>query len=319
MKNTFLAGLMMLSLGMAVMTVLPVQASANSMYQRYYTYNTTYPAYQTYDNTAQINALLAQIQLLQAELSRIQQTSTNNQYYCTGSYCTTNYNNGYYGNTDVARAIDVVFKNSAAYITITYTNGRSEDFIAGGARTTDDVVDFLARSTNLSESNIRSMLSSRSDYSSNYHSNNYYNSTHYSSNNSDINDILVTVDQNNNSAVARVRYNNGTSQRYNYDSSSQSTIERNLADDLNMSRSSISNLVTYSSTNSYGNSSSRSLSSIDVSWNANDDATVNVYFTNSGTATYRYYNSPNQSDVITRLADALGKSESQIRNVISFH
>lgn len=309
MKKTLLAGLIMLSF---VFAILPAQASATSMYHRYYSTNTTYPSSGAYDNTAQINALLAQIQLLQAELNRIQQTSTNNQYYCTGSYCTTNYNNGYYGNADVARAIDVVFKNSAAYITITYTNGRSEDFIAGGARTTDDVVGFLVRSTNLSESNVRGMLSSRSDY-------NNYTGTHYSNNNNNIDTITVTIDQNNNTAIARVRYNNGTSQRYNYDSSSQSTIERNLADDLNMSRSSISNLVTYSSTNSYGNSSSRSLSSIDVSWNANNDATVNVYFTNSGTATYRYYNSPSQSDVITRLADALGKSESQIRNVISFH
>ena len=311
MKNTLLALLMMLSLAVGV---LPVQASAQTMYHRYYTYNTTYPTYNTsypvYDNSAQINALLAQIRLLQAELDRIQGQSSNNQYYCTGTNCNGyNNNNGYYGNTAVARAIDVVFKNSAAYITLTYTNGRSEDFIAGGARTTDDVVDFLVRSTNISESSIRSKLSSRSDYN---------NGTHYSNNN-DINDILVTIDQNNNSAIARVRYNGGTTQRYNYESSSQSTIERNLASDLNMSRSDITDLVTYDYTNSYGNSSSRSLSSIDVFFNANDDATVNVYFTNSGTANYHYYNSPSQSDVVTRLADALGKSESQIRNVISFH
>ena len=305
MKNAFLSGLLVLSLAVAI---LPVQASAQTMYHRYYTYNTTYPTtysnYQ-YDNSAQINALLAQIRLLQIELDRMQTTQSNQ--FCTGSYCTgyVNPNNGYY-NGDVARSIDVVFKNSAAYITITYTNGRSEDFIAGGARTTDDVVDFLVRSTNISESSIRAKLSSRTDTS------------HHTSSR-DISDILVTIDQNNNSTTARARYSDGTSQRYNYDSSSQSTIERNLADDLNMSRSDVTDLVTYDYTNSYGNTSSRSLSSIDVFWNANDDATVNVYFTNSGTATYHYYNSPSQSDIVTRLADSLGKSESQIRNVISFH
>jgi hypothetical protein len=310
MKNAFLSGLLALSL---VVAILPVEASANTMYHRYYTYNTTYPtAYQTYpvyDNTAQINALLAQIRLLQVELDRIQATQGNQ--FCNGSYCTgyvNPHNNGYY-NGDVARSIDVVFKNSAAYITINYQNGRSEDFIAGGARTTDDVVDFLVRSTTLSDANIRSMLSSRNDYN---------NGTHYSRG-SNINDILVTIDQNNNSATARVRYNDGTSQRYNYDSSSQSTIENNLASDLNMSRSDVTDLITFDYTNSYGNSSSRSLSSIDVFWNANDDATVNVYFSNSGTANYHYYNSPSQSDIVTRLADSLGVSESQIRNVISFH
>lgn len=313
MKNTFLAGLMMLSLAVAI---LPVQASAQTMYHRYYTYNTAYPTYNTsypaYDNSAQINALLAQIQVLQTELNRIQQTSTNNQSYCTGAYCNTTYNNGYYGNTDVARAIDVVFKNSAAYITLTYTNGRSEDFIAGGARTTDDVVDFLVRSTTLSDSSIRSLITSRTDSSTHYSHNGYSNS--------DIREIVVTIDQNNSSAVARVRYSDGTSQRYNYDSSSQSTIERNLASDLDISKSTVSDLVNYNYTNSYGNNtSSQTLSSIDVFWNANDDANVNVYFHNGSTANYRYYNSPSQSDVVTRLADALGMSESQIRNVISFH
>jgi hypothetical protein len=299
MKNAFLSGLFALSLAVVI---LPVQASANTMYHHYHTY-TTY--YQQYDNSAEINALLAQIQALQAELNRIQATAPYTSNYCTGMYCT-GYRGTHYTNSDVAHSIDVVFKNSAAYITITYTNGRSEDFIAGGARTTDDVVDFLVRSTTLSDTNIRSILSSRTDY------NNY-------SHNNSINDILVTIDENNNAATARVRYNDGTSQRYNYDSSSQYTIVTDLTNDLNISRTEVSNLVTYDYTNSYGNSSSRTLSNIDVFWNANDDATANVYFSNSGTATYHFYNSPSQSDVVTRLADSLGKSESQIRNVISFH
>lgn len=276
-------------------------------YQNYtqtYTYANANPNYSyttsSYKQT-QIDALLRQLRVLQAELDRIT-TSQNKTTSC--------YRTGCYYNTTISgrvRHIDVAYRNSAAYITIDYINGSNDNFIAGVSND-NDVIDYIVSTTNLSRNDVVTTIT----FSNAYHYNTTYNGS--------IREITVTIDNNSNDAVARVRYDNGTTKRYSYSTDNTSTIVSDLADDLNISESAVRNLVEYTYTNNgSSNSNNAGIRSIDVYFNSNN-ASVTVRFGNNrSTKNYTYYNTSSESSIISKLANDLDVSENTIRGVIDFH
>ena len=301
---------------------LPVAAFASHDYQMAYhpTTYTTYPTTYytpTIDRQATINALLAQIAVLQAQLQRMQaQETNNNSCYTVGTarYCyTTTNNTGYnnyntYGNTD-ARSISVEYKNNAAYVTINYRNGSNDDFVFA-TNNNAEVVDFIVQTTHLDRSNINAAITFSKSHST--------NSTYYNNNRDGINTITVTIDTRNNDARARVRYNDGTTRSYSYSTDVKSRIITDLADDLNISENTVNNLAVFSYSNSRSNVNSNTsldnISTIRITINVSS-ADVRVRYDNNSNSNYTYYTT-SKSTILDRLSRDLDVNRSDLSDFI---
>lgn len=241
-------------------------------------YNYSAPVY----TSTYINDLIRQLQALQVQLARL--------------------NNSYTNSSDDARRIEVVYKNSAAYITIDYTNGDEDDFIAG-VDNNADVIDFIISATNLSRSEILSTIT--------------FSRSGSNDNNEDVDSIDVTIDRDDNEAVARVRFEDGDTDTFRYNTDDKDEIVNELSDDLDISKGEVRDIIDYEYDDS-GSNNDDDIADIDVYFSG-DDAIVVVRFDDNRTKNYRYNNEDDEDDIITMLADDLDVSENDIEDVIDFH
>lgn len=295
----------------AMAIVMPQDASAAS----YYYGNTSYSNSQV---STRIEALLREVARLQAELARIRGMNTGGQCYTYGNaeYC---YNNDIHhgtGGTGDIRTIDVDYRNSAAYVTVEFRTGREREYIVGGADSNSEVIDAMARTLNLSHSQVAALISfDDDDYDDDDDDND-------DNDDEDIDYIRVTIDRDDDEAEARVRYDDGDTDTFSYDTDVKSEIIEELSDDLDIDEDDVEDLVDwdYDDSNDDDNNDDdiEDIDSIDATINEDDERTnVRVEWDN-GSVSHYTYNTDDEDEVIEELSDDLDIDEDDIEDIIDF-
>ena len=292
----------------------------------------TAQAQTTYTNTA---SLLAQIQLLKAQLATIEQQlllrGATVPAYTVPVYAALpgtplyNYNTvNYYINR-----IEVSFSGSTAQVRVVFNNGNTQ-FYALQAYNTSDVAQMLAPELNLSPATILPLITQVTNNSYNYnygynYNSGYNNSNNYNYNYSYNNTNLRTVDVTftSNDADVTVRFQNGTTDRFmlRNEYGSQSQVISDIASRYNENTNAVRNIITFNNTYNNGNNYNyNNISSISVNFSGND-AYVVVRYRNGNTTDQFTINSVyrDQNSVINNLASRYNMSTGDIRNVISFN
>ncbi len=301
MKKLFLATVFAC---MALMA-MPHGASAKTWNDYEYRSYRSYSVNTHANENAQIQALLRQVAALQAELARITGNSAN--CYSNGriDYC---YRPGAYtGSTGDLRSIDVDYKNSAAYVTVEWKNGREREYIVGGADSDSEVVDALASLLDSSRSEILAAIRFSNDWD---------DDDNDDWNDDDIDYIRVTIDRNDDEAEARVRYEDGDTDTFDYDTDVKSEIIEELSDDLNIDEDDVEDLIDWDYNDS--NSNDKDVDSIDATIYEDDERTnVRVEF-DDGSVRFFNYDTDDEDDVIEELADDLDIDEDDVEDLIDF-
>lgn len=254
-----------------------------------YTYTTQYGNGGAYSN-AYIADLIRQLQALQVQLEQLQ-----------------NNNGGNYGNVyGSARSIDVEFKNSAAYVEIDYTNGRSKDLVIA-ADTENEVVNFLVETTDITRANILAVISyDDNDNDDNDNDNDI----------DDIEDINIEIDRDENEAEARVEYEDGDVDTFDYNTDDEDDIISELADDLDIDEDDVEDIADISYVD--GNNNDDDVDEIDVDI-IDGDAHIVVRYEDGRVTNIRYNDEDDEDDIIERLADQLDMDEDDIEDVTDFN
>jgi hypothetical protein len=275
---------------------------------------TTYAASYTTDSIAsRIAVLMAELQKIQAQLAQLRSeptyapnTNYQNCYPAQGGYyCTVTQTRGYQDvwNTDGVRSIAVDFNDGVADITIRYDRGSRDEFSVD-ADNREEAIDFIIDETNLSESVVRSLATftgtpGRHSYS------------HY---NDDVDSIDVTIDRDDDSARARVRYEDGTRDTFDYDTDVKREIISELSDDLDMDEDDVEDVVDWSYDDSNSNHNDLDSISIDI---RNNKAYARVEFDNGTIRNYTYY-TDDEDEIISELSDDLDIDESDLEDFIDW-
>jgi hypothetical protein len=258
---------------------------------------------------ATLESLFKQIAALQAELARLEGYQTGCRTVGNARYCTTYPGGTSNNNSSNARSIDVEYRNSAAYVTIEYKNGAEREYTIGGADSDSEVIDALVDVTDLTRSEIVALISFEDNDDSNDDD----------SNDDDIDTIEVTIDRDDNEALARIEYEDGDTDRFTYDTDQKDEIVEELSDDLDIDEDDVEDLVEWEYDDSGSNTTDADdIDSIEADIDEDDERTnVRVEFDN-GTVRYYTYNTDDEDEVIERLSDDLDIDEDDIEDLIDF-
>ncbi|MFM2374820.1 MAG: hypothetical protein RLZZ234_815 [Candidatus Parcubacteria bacterium] len=256
-------------------------------------------------SSATLESLFRQLATLQAELVRLQGYQTGCRTVGNARYCT-NYTSGSNNTVGDARSIDVEYRNSAAYVTIEYRNGRGSEYTIGGADSDSEVIDALVDVTDLSRAEIVAVISFDDN-----------NDSNDDSDDDDIDSIEVTLDTFRDEADAIVRFEDGDIDRYSFDTDNKDEIIEELSDELDIDEDDVEDLIEWE----YENNSSYDIDdieTIDADVDEDDNRTeVWVEFEN-GTTRHYIYSTDDEDEVIERLSDDLDIDEDDIEDIINF-
>lgn len=262
---------------------------------------------------SRIEALLREVARLQAELARLRGQTSGGQCYTYGyaQYCYDNDIN--YGGgigTGGIRSIDVDYRNSAAYVTVEYRNGREREYIVGGADSDSEVIDAMARTLDISRSQVSALISFDDDNEDDDDDNDE----------EDIDSIRVTIDRDAGEADARVRYEDGDTDTFSYDTDVKSEIVEELSNDLDIDEDEVEDVVEWRYDDS-GNRNDRDIDDVDsikATVDEDDNRTnVRVEWEDDSVSFYTYQ-TDDEDDVIEELSDDLDIDEDDIEDIIDF-
>lgn len=288
MKRTFIVA------ALAFVFLIPAGAQAKSYN---HDYQTNYRSNSTFER--EISRLLQEVKRLQAELARLERGGARFGQTCFNGYCFDSRRGG----NDRADEIDVEYKNSAAYVSIEYTDGDDEDFIIAGAESDNEVIDVILDETDLSLQNILAVIDFSGDADNN--------------NDDDVEDIDVTIDRDDNEARARVTYEDGDTDTFNYDTDDKDEIIEELADDLDMDEDDVEDLIDFDYDDSDDNNDNlEDIDSIEIDIR-NDKAYVRVEFEDGDVSNYTY-NTDDEDEIIEELADDLNVDEDDLEDFVDW-
>jgi energy-converting hydrogenase A subunit M len=254
---------------------------------------------------AQIQALLRQVAALQAELARITGNSSN--CYSAGRYDYCYRPGTNWSSTGDLRSIDVDYKNSAAYVTVEWKNGREREYIVGGADTDTEVITALASLLDLPRAEVAAAIRFSGDWD---------DEDEDDWNDDDIDSIRVTIDRDDDEAEARVRYEDGDTDTFDYNTDVKSDIIEQLADDLNIDEDDVEDLIDWDYNDSGSNE--EDIDSIDATIYEDDERTnVRVEF-DDGSVRFFNYDTDDEDEVVEDLADDLDVDEDEVEDLIDF-
>lgn len=295
MKKTFLVAVL------ALVFLIPAGVEASSYghdnsgrgsYNNNRNFQANYRSNSTFER--EISRLLAEVQRLQAVLARLQ----NDGQTCYGGYCFDSRRGG----NERADEIDVEYKNSAAYVSIEYTDGDDEDFIIAGADSDNEVIDVILDETDLSLQNILAVIDFSGDADND---------------DDDVEDIDVTIDRDDNDARARVRYEDGDTDTFTYNTDSKDEIIEELADDLDMDEDDVRDLTDFDYDDSGNNNDDfEDIDSIEIDIR-NNKAYVRVEFEDGDISNYTY-NTDDEDEIIEELADDLNVDEDDLEDFVDW-
>lgn len=304
-------------LGLALLfALLPGgMASAQSYTVPYQTYQTQ--GQSTAELYARVQALLQELQQLQLQLTMLQggnqnlpmfppalQQAGQNCFpsghgtllcYTAGSPYFAGNNYGY-GTGDV-RSIEADLDGHSAEVRVEYRSGRDDEFLIGGVDTKDEVIEFLADELDESESYVRSII----DWNGSF-----------SSNNDDVD--TIEVDIRNGDAHVRVEYDDGDTDTFTIDNeTNHNDIIEEIADELDIDEDEVRDIIDWN-----GSSNNDDVDRIDVEIDeSSNDADARVEY-EDGDVDHFYYDTDDEDDIISELADDLDMDENDVEDIIDF-
>lgn len=259
-------------------------------------------SFNTTVSDARLQTLINELMRLQALLAQLQ-NGNNNGSDCSYERIGNSGNYRYVCDTDNddVRSITVDFDDDAADVVVRYNDGDRDEFSID-ADTREEAIDFIVEETDLSEATVRAHIS--------------FSGNNDDDNDDDVDTIKVTVDRDDNEATARVRYDDGDTETFDYDTDDKDDIISDIADDLDMDEDDVRDIATFTYTDS--NNDSDDVESIDVEIDdSEDDATARVEF-EDGTHTNYHFNTDDEDDIISDLADFLDLDEDEVEDLIDF-
>jgi hypothetical protein len=306
--KTIVAGLL------ALLIALPLSVGAdNSRHSGTYRsgYQDNWSRSYSSNSRGELEDLLRRLTSLRSELTTNSKGcyTVGNTEYCTLAPYTAS------TNSYNLRHIDVEYRNSAAYATVRYTDGRVRTYILGGHNTNTEVVNTLADILGVPTGTIANVISYARAYS--YSSHSYDDYTYRNNRSDDVDRIIATIDESDDETRVRVEYDNGTSDRFTYATENRNTVISRVARDIDESERTVRNLIEFDRNNS-SSFDDHDIDSIDVTIDRNDDESrARVRFDNGTVRTY-YYATESKSRIVQNLSDDLDIDEDAIKDIIDY-
>lgn len=203
---------------------------------------------------------------------------------------------------DDIRRIDVDIRSSNAYVDVRFEDGERDTFTIHNTTKRSSIIEKIADELDLDEDDVEDLI----DWDN-------------TSNDEDIEEIEVTIFEDDEEAKVLVRYEDNTTRRFSFNTDDEDDIIKDLARRLDIDKDDVEDLIDFE----YEDTDTKRVDADDIDeievtiFEDDEEAEALVRYDNGNTDRFSY-NTDDEDEVIEELADDLDLDEDDVEDLIDF-